>query len=288
MKKFISLIGFPVAHSISPYFQQAALDHFHLDIEYRVREIYPEKLAETINSLRQGEHVGANITVPYKEKVLPFLDEIDDMAKAVGAVNTIVKRGDCLAGYNTDIHGFLTALRREGNFDPAGKTLAVLGAGGAARAVSFALISQKAKFLKIINRSLKRAEDMAASLRIYMGKTGLQSKISVLPWESTAAEQTFKDTQLIVNCTTAGTIHTSQQGISPLSARVIPAGILVYDLVYNPPMPPFLRIARAAGANILGGLPMLVYQGAAAFTLWVEKEAPLDIMFYSAAEALNA
>ena len=282
MSKFIGLIGYPIKHSVSPYFQQAALDYYGLDIRYEAWETTAEKLEVTIARLREPQNLGANVTVPHKEAVLPFLDQTDDLASLIGAVNTVVKRDNKLWGYNTDAHGFIEALRRQGNFEPEGKKVAILGAGGAARAVSFALVQNKVTSLLIINRTLERAQALADNLGQYISQAAWQTKIAILPWQSLTSNQVFDDCQLIVNCTTTGMKHSSQEGQSPLNIELIPKGVMVYDLVYNPYPTPLLKLAEEAGANILGGLPMLVYQGAASFELWTGREAPLDIMFKKA------
>jgi len=181
MPRYIGLIGYPVKHSISPFFQQAALDYYELDICYEAWETLPGELEETVSRLRHPQNLGANVTVPYKESVLPLLDEIDEVASLIGAVNTIVKRDDRLEGFNTDAHGFIQALREQGNFEPESKQAIILGAGGAARATSFALMQEKAGSLTILNRTLERAEALADSLRSCQASTGLETKIVVLP-----------------------------------------------------------------------------------------------------------
>ena len=118
MSKYIGLIGYPLKHSISPYFQQAALDYYRLDIRYEAWETNPAQLQAAVNDLRKPQNVGANVTVPYKEAVLPLLDKVDDLANSIGAVNTIVKKDDKLLGFNTDAYGFIEALTNEGQLDP--------------------------------------------------------------------------------------------------------------------------------------------------------------------------
>jgi len=291
MPKFIGLIGYPLKHSISPFFQQAALDYYQLDVRYEAWETSPEGLEFTVAKLREPQNLGANVTTPYKEAVLPLLDEIDDLASSIAAVNTIVKRDNKLLGFNTDAHGFIQALDKEGHFDPKDKQVLILGAGGAARAVSFALVHKRASSLFIANRTLERTEALASSLKRYirassLGTEGLETDIVALPWQSLTSRKTFDHCYLIVNCTTVGMKHGSQEGQSPLSTEVIPRGILVYDLLYNPSPTPLLQLAQEAGANILGGLAMLIYQGAASFELWTGKKAPLDIMFNNAKQIL--
>jgi len=291
MTKFIGLIGYPIKHSISPYFQQAALDYYHFDIRYETWETNPEKLEAVVAGLREPQNLGANVTVPYKEAVLPLLDEVDDMAGSIGAANTIVKRGNRLLGFNTDAHGFIRGLRQEGHFNPEGKRVVVLGAGGVARAVCFTLVREKASSLTIINRTPVRARALADSLKSYIRDSspvsqGLKTELTTLPWQSLTSSRTFAHCQLIVNCTTMGMKHSPQEGKSVLSIRVIPRDVLIYDLVYNPYPTPLLQLAQKAGANILGGLAMLVYQGAASFELWMGKKAPVDVMLDKAKKAL--
>jgi len=292
MAKFIGLIGYPIRHSISPYFQQAALDYYQLDVRYEAWETSPGELKATIAKLRESQNLGANVTVPYKETVLPLLDEVDDLASLIGAVNTVVERDGRLLGFNTDAHGFIQGLRQEGHFEPEGKRVVILGAGGAARAVCFALVREKASSLTIINRTQTRAEALADSLKSYIRDSslrseGLRTEVTILPWESLSRGGIFAYCQLIVNCTTLGMKYSPQEGKSPLSIEVIPQDILVYDLVYNPHPTPLLRLAQKAGANILGGLAMLVYQGAASFELWTDKKAPVAIMLDKAKEAIQ-
>jgi len=292
MSRYVGLIGYPLKHSISRYFQQAALDHYQLDIRYQPWETVSSRLQDVVNDLREAQNVGANVTVPYKEAVLPLLDAVDGLAGSVGAVNTIVKEGDRLLGSNTDVRGFVRALDKEGGFDPEGKRVIVLGAGGVARAAGFALVQRKAASLAITDGIFERAEGLAAALESYIGDPALRSgasriEVAAFPWQSVSSAATFANCDLIVHCTTIGMKHSSQEGESPLRLEVIPRGVLVYDLVYNPWPTPLLRLAQEAGADILGGLPMLVYQGAASFEMWTGKAAPLDIMFSRAREALG-
>jgi len=292
MSRYIGLIGYPLKHSISPYFQQAALDYYRLDIRYEAWETGPAQLQDTVNDLRKTQNVGANVTVPYKETVLPLLDEVDELASSIGAVNTIVKKDDKLQGFNTDAYGFIEALDKEGHFDPEGKRVVILGAGGVARAVGFTLVQRKAISLAITDGVFERAGALAESLLKYTKGTSANSKdlepdVTAFQWQKLSSAQTLGNCDLIVHCTTIGMKDSSQEGQSPLSLEVIPKNVLVYDLVYNPWPTPLLSLAQKAGANILGGLPMLVYQGAASFKLWIGKEAPVDIMFSKAKEILT-
>ena len=292
MSRYVGLIGYPIKHSISPFFQQAALDYYQLDIRYEAWETDPAQLQDIITSLRKPQNMGANVTVPYKETVLPLLDEVDDLAGSIGAVNTIVKKNDRLLGFNTDAYGFIEVLDKEGHFDPEGKQVFVLGAGGVARAVCFALVQRKVASLAITDGIFERASLLAENLVSYTrgvspSTKGLKTDIYSFQWENLSSARTLNNCNLIVHCTTIGMKDSPQEGQSPLSLEVIPRNSLVYDVVYNPWPTPLLRMAQQAGANILGGLPMLVYQGAASFKLWTGREAPVDIMFNKAKEALT-
>ncbi|HJX69837.1 MAG TPA: shikimate dehydrogenase [Dehalococcoidia bacterium] len=291
MSRYIGLIGYPLQHSISPYFQQAALDYYQLDIRYELWETSLAQVQDAVNNLRKPQNLGANVTVPYKETVLPLLDEVNDLARLIGAVNTVVKRDNKLVGFNTDAHGFMEALNREGHFNPEGKRVVILGAGGVARAVSFALVQERVVSLAITDGIFERARALAENLVRYIEEASLKSKdlepdITAFQWQSLSSAETFDNCDLIVHCTTIGMKHSSQEGQSPLSIEVIPKGVLVYDLVYTPWPTPLLQLAQKAGADILGGLPMLVYQGAASFELWMGRKAPIDIMFAEAREIL--
>ena len=292
MPQYIGLIGYPVKHSISPHFQQAALDYYSLDIRYEARETSASRLQEAVNDLRRPEHIGANVTVPHKEAIVPLLDGVDHVAGDVGAVNTVVKQGERLVGFNTDVHGFAEALDREGHFDPEGKRVVLIGAGGAARAAGLALIGGRASSLVIVNRNGERARALADTLERHIADSGHrlggpQAEVTTLAWQSLSSAETLETCDLIVHCTTMGMKHGPEEGESPLSLEVIPRSVLVYDLVYNPWPTPLLRLAREAGADILGGLPMLVYQGAMSFEIWTGKPAPVDVMFSKAGQILT-
>ena len=277
----LGIIGFPIGHSISPVFQQAALDRLSIGAEYRAYEVDPGDVGAFVDSLRSDDVSGINVTVPHKESVMPFLDEIDEWAAEAGAVNTIVNRSGQLAGYNTDGYGFLRALRESGEFEPAGKTAMILGAGGSARGVVQALLRANIGSLVIANRTLARAQTLAdlAEAR------GVPAQAMPLP--SSEVAETAGAAELIVNCTSLGMRHGPDEDASPLSAGDIPATALVYDLVYNPILTPLLRAADQAGAKTLGGISMLVYQGAASFEIWMERPAPVGVMMDAALAAMR-
>ena len=278
----LGIIGFPIGHSISPVFQQAALDHLAMDASYQAWEVNPNGVAAFLQELRKPEVLGINVTVPHKEAVIPHLDEVDDWAAAAGAVNTIVNREGKLSGHNTDGSGFLRALREAGGFDPEGRNVLVLGAGGAARGVVLALVRAGAGQLTIANRTLERAQRLCQMAR----DNGLNAQAIAL--RSDALVTASATAELIVNCTSMGMSHGPDETGTPLYAEQIPSTALVNDLVYNPLETPLLREAARAGACTLGGIHMLVYQGADSFEMWTGREAPVAVMLEAATRAMAA
>ena len=286
MNTALGIIGFPIGHSISPVFQQAALDRCALPHRYRAYNVHPEDVAAFVAELRLPGILGVNVTVPHKEAVIPFLDELDDWAAEAGAVNTIVHRRGRLAGYNTDGYGFLRALREAAGFAPANCRALILGAGGAARGVVLALARERVSQLTIANRTPRRAETLARlaqSRGIAAAALPLPAAGSPDPALAAAARQA----DLIVNCTTIGMTHGPQADGVPLPWQLLAPGALVYDLVYNPPQTRLLGEAARAGIATLGGIEMLVYQGAASFELWLERPAPVAAMLAAATRAIQ-
>ena len=275
----VGLIGHPVGHSISPVFQQAAFDALGLPFRYERWDTPPSDLAATVETLRWGERIGANVTVPHKESVLACLDVLSEEARRTGAVNTIVRRDGRLEGYNTDIAGFEEALQEDGGFDPRDAHVLVIGAGGAARAVIYALLRGEAAQIALWNRSPERADALAGAL------DPVRRRLRVIGDDVGAAAA---GAALIVNCTTLGMAGGPGAGRSPLLEAEIPVGAFVVDVVANPPETPLLAAARTRGCRTLGGLAMLVRQGAAAFELWTGRPAPLAVMFEAARRAMGA
>ena len=280
MTSTVGIIGYPLRHSISPAFQQAGFDFYGMDVRYLSWETLPEDLPRRMEALRSANVLGANVTVPHKEAVGTYLDRAAEASKRTGAVNTIVNRDGVLEGHNTDATGFLRALKEDGGFYASGKRVLLLGAGGAARAVAYALADAGVASLTVANRTVERGQRLVASL-------GLGEGSEAIPLEY-AALSARKGWDLVVNCTTLGMRGGAGEEESPLPGDLIPSHALVCDLVYNPQETPLLREARKAEARALGGLPMLVYQGAESFLLWTGRDAPLQVMFQAARKALEA
>ena len=273
----VGLIGDPVAHSFSPRLQQPALDALGIPATYELWRTPAEQLLVRIRALCQQGCLGANVTIPYKEAVLPLLDVVDPLAAQIGAVNTIVNRDDYLHGYNTDAPGLLRALHEhglgslqaDGMISLKGYTAVLLGAGGAARGAAFALASSGIERLVILNRSLERAQLLAALIQksYECPVFSLSDPNFLIPHSSS----------IIINATSVG-LH---EEASPLPADVLArfnADTFVYDMIYNPMQTNLLLQARTMELRAANGLSMLLHQGALAFELWTNQPAPLEIM----------
>ena len=282
MDTALGIIGYPIGHSMSPVFQQAALDACGVDARYVAYQVAPDEVEEFVSGLRQPGIKGINVTVPHKLAVMPYLDEIDDWASEAGAVNTIVNRDGRLTGHNTDGYGFLRALREGAGFEPRSRRTLILGAGGAARGVVLALAREGVGELTIANRTTERAEDLAQLAR------GRNITTRAIPLSGTELTEAAANAELIVNCTTIGMSHGPGEDETPLPGNAIPATALVNDLVYNPLQTRLLREAAQVGAKTLGGIQMLVYQGAASFEMWLERAAPVAVMLEAATRAMQS
>jgi shikimate dehydrogenase len=272
------VIGRSLRHSVSQVFQQAAFDALGLDVAYQAWELEPEALAGHLAMLTRPDALGSNVTIPYKVAVLPYLARRDRLVEHVGAANTLVNEGGRLAGYNTDVGGFLRAVREDGDHDPAGAEALLLGAGGAARAVAVALLGAGVRRLWLANRHRERADDLAEAMA--------DGRLTVLAWHSTRVKAVLADVPLVVNATPAGMLGSNVDS-TPVPEPRLARGALVVDLVANPLETRLLREARAAGARILGGLPMLVYQGAESFEHWTGLPAPIAVMRHAAEAAMG-
>ena len=279
MPQQLGIIGHPIGHSISPVFQQAALDAVGFDGKYQAWDVEPDDVGGFVDGLRAPGTLGINVTVPHKEAVIPFLDEVDDWASTAGAVNTIVNRDGRLTGHNTDGIGFLRALREGADFEPRGRDVLVLGAGGSARGVVYALARAGIAQLFVANRTVERAEHLAA--------LSIDSGVAAEALGLSQAAEAAQEVALVVNCTSMGMLHGPGENGTPLTAADIPSSVLVNDLVYNPQETPLLREAARAGAATLGGIQMLVYQGAASFEMWTGHDAPVAVMLEAATAAMR-
>lgn len=264
----LGLIGFPVAHSLSPVMHEAALNAAGLEGSYRALETPPQFLRARLQEIRR-EYAGVNVTIPHKESVRAYLDELSPEANAIGAVNTIVCDGHRLIGYNTDALGFISGLDEAGISYRSKKAL-VLGAGGAARAIAYALMEEGAH-VAVYNRTTQRARELCESLSLHLVSEPL-------------LDAAVRSCDLLINATSVGL---KDPLVSPLPEGLLPREGAVVDIVYNPPLTRLMREAQNAGLPTLGGLPMLVWQGALAFELWTRVKPDIQVMYAAARTRLN-
>jgi shikimate dehydrogenase len=275
MTKRVVLIGHPVAHSLSGAMQQAAFDELGIDARYELWDRAPIELADAVGELRNEEFLGANVTIPHKERVVPMVDRLTEEASATGAVNTITREGRRLIGHNTDVAGFKVALDKLVGRQKMPKQAVILGAGGGARAVVYGLIREGFTRIIVFNRHLHRAEGLVK----HFGRTAAHMELRAMPWHESIIEVEIAKTKLLVNATSIGLTS----DISPVPAASLHDELLVLDLIYSRTR--LLRDADAAGATVADGELMLLHQGAAAFTLWTGQPAPLELMRSKLAEA---
>jgi shikimate dehydrogenase len=267
--KLFGIFGHPLNHTLSPVFQEAGFEKAGVLAHYLVFDLSPPSFKRVMRNLAKSPLKGFNLTVPYKQTVIPHLDWVTDSARAIGAVNTVYRFGKKWCGTNTDAEGFWLSLSKEWKWKARGKTVLVLGAGGAARAVLYALASRGVKAIAILNRTETRAQELIRDFAPRFPKTCFFSVPSA----------DLEPFDLIVNTTSLG-LHTKDKPV--LGSRDIPSAVrgkkYFVDLIYSPAETAFLKEARKKGHRTLNGLPMLLYQGARAFEIWTGKKAPLETM----------
>ena len=272
----LAVIGDPVAHSASPPMHNAALAACGIDAGYTRLHISAHELAEALRLLASTGFLGVNLTIPHKTAAIFHLDEMDGHATILGAVNTVqMDQAGRLKGYNTDGPGFGQAVRAEFGFELRDLRVMILGAGGGAgRALASQCALAGCPRLVLVNRTNEKARALEAELRIFC--TG-RSEISTVIWEKASLSDALQSVDLVVNASSVGL---SSDDASPLSAEALPSHLLVFDTVYRADgaPTPLVAAARNAGARAIGGLSMLLYQGALAFEHWFARPAPVDVM----------
>ncbi len=266
--KVVALFGYPVTHTLSPLFQNAAFRAAGVDAVYLVFEIPPLLLKDAIKAVKDLNFLGANLTIPHKETALLFLDEVSETASRIGSVNTLVNHSGILKGETTDGPGFLLSLKEKG-INPKLKKVLLVGAGGAARAVAFALVKAGAS-VTITNRTAERGEKLVSDLKRYYPQT----EAEFVPFSEKTTFLKRKDYDILINATSVGL----KKGETLFRSSDLPEKIVVCDLIYHRKTE-LLAAAEKRGLTTISGLGMLVYQGALSFRLWTGKPAPLKIMF---------
>jgi shikimate dehydrogenase len=275
MTKRVVLIGHPVAHSLSAAMQQAAFDSAGIDARYELWDRAPIGLADAIAEVRGDQFLGANVTIPHKERVVPLIDKLTEEAQATGAVNTLTREGRRLVGHNTDVPGFNVALDQLVGRQKMPRQAVVPGAGGGARAVVYGLIRAGFQRVIVFNRHLHRAEGLVK----HFGRSASHMDLKAMPWHDSIIESELAKTKVLINATSIG-LNADE---SPVPGEVLTGDLLVLDLIYNRTR--LLRDAEAVGAVALDGETMLLHQGAAAFALWTGQAAPLEVMGEALASA---
>lgn len=276
--KNLGIIGFPVEHSLSPVLQNAALTAAGLDFSYIAMPVRAKNLESAVRGIQSLGFRGFNVTIPHKTAIMPFLDSVDESARIIGAVNTVVNDKGQLCGYNTDVSGFSEALIGHG-FMPAGKTAALLGAGGAARAVIWGLVKNKIGSIRIGVRNVAKARPLTDFFNQYVD-------IELFDWEDALFQKGLAAADLLVNTTPLG-MNPHTEAMPLVKWEYVDARTFVYDVIYTPEKTKFLLMAEKNGNTILNGMEMLLGQGAAAFKLWTGKSADAGVMAAALHKALG-
>ncbi len=266
--KIVGLFGYPVEHSLSPLFQNAAFTELGLNFVYLPFLVHPKDLPRAVEAIRALNLAGVNVTVPHKRKIVDYLDEVSPEVEKIGAVNTVVNQKGKLVGYNTDGKGFISSLK-ERRFDFQGKRVLLLGAGGAALSIGFSLLREKAEEIVLINRTQTRAVNLSNRLKRIFPSSFLR----VIKFKDRDSFPGKKDVDLLINATSVG----MGSGEPPLiNLEGFSCRIFVYDIVYRPTR--LLKEAKKRDLPYLNGLEMLISQGALSFELWTGEKAPLNKM----------
>ncbi len=267
----MGIFGYPIVHSLSPVLHNAAFAKLGLDFVYLPFPVKPQGLEDAVKAIKSLNMVGVNVTIPHKGKVLDYLNEVDHQARMMRAVNTILHQNGRLIGYNTDGEGFLESLRREGEFDPQGKCAFLIGAGGAAGAISFALVKAGVKSIILTNRTLEKAKILLERLK---EQANNECKFSLMNFSQRNSPGTMDKVDLFINATSVGMCVGDPLLINP---ALFPPDIFVYDVVYHRKTE-LLKEAEGRNLASLGGMGMLIYQGALSFKIWTGQKAPINEM----------
>lgn len=264
------IFGYPIGHSLSPLMHNTAFAHHGIDAVYLPFAVHPAQVESAVKAVAALHIRGVNVTIPHKQAVMPWLDTLAPEARLIGAVNTIHLQDGRLHGYNTDGLGFLRSLEEAGG-TVVGRTVLLLGAGGAARAIAVQLCLAGIRRLYLSNRTLARAEELASFLKQHLPQTD----ISVVAMGASSLATHLPHTDIVVNATAVG-MHADDPMVLPLTT--LRPQHLVCDIVYRPLHTPLLRLAQDQGAQTVDGLGMLLHQGATAFEIWTGESFPLTLI----------
>jgi len=275
----LGVFGDPIAHSLSPQMQNAALQACHIGMQYARFHIRPNELRPALLLLRKLDFIGINVTVPHKIAAFTQADETDESAARVGAVNMLRLRHDKLIASNTDGEGFARAIRTEFSMDVRDLRIMIIGAaGGTGRAVAWQCALENCERLVLVNRTLDKASALAEQLRPFFSGArvlGPSARLEAIPLNESAMRIQLAEVDLIVNATPLGM---SLSDPAPVPTRLLAPHHIVFDCVYGPSKTALVRAAEEAGARGANGLSMLLYQGALSFSIWFDREAPIEAM----------
>ncbi|MDD5005159.1 MAG: shikimate dehydrogenase [Candidatus Omnitrophica bacterium] len=282
-KRIFGLIGYPVKHSLSPAMHNAgfrylkARKEINYDAEYKLFEVKPEDLDNFLNSLEEKNIYGLNVTIPHKEKALSFVELGEDSSclEQIKAINTIVKKDNVWTGYNTDIPGFSRHLKE--NIDPLNKKVAILGAGGAGKAVSYAIANSKAKEISIYDIDKNKVKNIIEMINKIFEGFDIKSADSI-------EQLNIPDKDILINATPVGM---EDADVCLISEKMLHKNLFVYDLIYNPSETKLLKLAKKVGAKTANGLKMLLYQGMLSFEIWTGKKAPKEEMWQALSSQIS-
>lgn len=269
--KLVGLLGTPLTFTFSPQMHNTTFEAYGLDYFYIPFEVGNEELGDVIKAIRLLNFAGFNVTKPNKVKVIPYLDEVDELAAKIGAVNTVVKKGDKLIGYNTDGEGYVSSLKDETGMDPKGKKFTILGAGGAGRAVAFTLAFYGAAEVEIYDNVEEVGRQVVDEIN---EKVSPCAKYTVLTEEN--IQNSINTHDVIINATGIGMIPKTDR--TPIDKKLLNKNIIVSDVTYNPLKTRLLLEAEEVGCKVHNGVGMLIHQGAKAFSLWTDVEPPVESM----------
>jgi shikimate dehydrogenase len=265
-KKICGILGNPLEHTLSPHMHNAAFLELGLDYKFHTFEIQEDEITSTLKTLKKKKFRGLSVTHPFKVKIMEHLDQIEDMASDIGAVNTVVNDKGKLKGYNTDSPAAMEALRRNNIELEHGMEILILGAGGAARSIALPL-ARMGKDIIIANRSFEKAMELAMKF-----KSQGTIKVNILD----DVDEIIEDIDMLINCTPVG-MKGGPQG-SPFSLELLRKDMIVFDMVYSPKNTELISVAQQNGAKVIFGYEMFLYQGIMAFEKWTCVKAPVDIM----------
>jgi shikimate dehydrogenase len=275
----LAVMGSPVEHSLSPAMHNAALEALGSDLRYAKIECPPDQLAEAVNLARKAGFVGLNLTIPHKFEALKLCTELDDTARQLGAVNTLLFDGSRTAGFNTDGPGIVRAVREVFSFDLRDLRMMIVGAGGGAgSATALQCALEQCPRLVLVNRTEGKAQDVArrAAQLLHTDKLeGPEDRVTVIPLDENALREQLTRTDLVINATSLGMKRTDPRLIPP---AVMTPDLMFYDMVYRPAVTRLLEDARTAGARTANGLSLLLHQGALSLEIWLNRPAPLEVM----------